>query len=299
MLPLHIYRDRYVEWSSLIRPELPTRKVKSADTLEEFPLPGHFDNDHIDEIEITDSGLTFPYFGSYGFFGNFGIAKLLLLDPASSALDQIIKITAFVAAASWHSGCDTSLCLPIPKSSLVHLNAVNEKFFKSDQPLGLHCGHITDFLAWVLHGAGFEARKIGLKNDNAVGHIFLEVFDPESGRWVYMDADRGVYIRIAGEAASADDIVKARAQGSLDKLECINLGRKRVQIAKYNFPHGFSGQIAWKPHFMTERLMLDPENFKQSVIDKGFHSLRKMRYVFERVGEQITARTIDIYLANN
>lgn len=247
--------------------------------LQGFPIPGRTDPAPIDDIEVLKGGLRFPRFGGYCVTGAFGAAKILLVDPSAGADERIVAISTFAAQASWHSAADTNLCF----EAVEHkgevwrgpflLTRIIEKLFFSDQPLALHCGHIVDCLAYLLIQDGHACRKVLLRNDKNVGHIFMDVYLPDAKDWAYVDPDFGVMLKHQGRYISSQEVLVLRRECRDGEIEIVDIGAKCFPHPAYNFPVWFSGHFTWRPEMMkTISFALSPY-YRATVIEKGFEGI--------------------------
>lgn len=247
--------------------------------LQSFPLPGCMAHAGGDEIEVLAGGLRFPRYGAWRVLGAFGAAKVLLIDPAAGAEARIVAIAAFAAQASWHSAADTNLCFEaIERKGEVWrgpflLGRILEKLFYSDQPLALHCGHIVDCLAWLLIKDGHPCRKVLLRNDKNVGHIFMDVWLADAKSWAYVDPDFGVMLRHAGRYISSHEVLTLRREGRDSEIEIIDIGQKCFPHPAYNFPVSFSGHFTWRPEMMKSISFALSPYYRATVIEKGFEGI--------------------------
>lgn len=257
-----------------------------------FPQPGAIEGDDVSGVVASAEGLTFPRYGSWRVMGGFGVAKLLLLDPAWSPEETIRAFTAFASEHSWHSAQDTYLCFRPGERNIMRPERSSEKLFHSDQPLGLHCGHIADLLAWYLKLHGFESRKVVLVNDQNIGHIYIETYAPTLDRWIYLDPDFGVMLQDpSGEWIGSDEVLAAKADGRLDDIVVIDVGNKNAPKHEHNFNYAFSGQLAWRPEMMTNRSFALSPYFRDTVLDRGMQAVRRYGYVWPTDAENITIRS--------
>jgi hypothetical protein len=247
--------------------------------LQGFPIPGRTDPAPNDDIEVLKGGLRFPRFGGYCVIGAFGAAKILLIDPAAGADERIVAISTFTAQASWHSAADTNLCFEAVehKGELWRgpflLTRIVEKLFYSDQPLALHCGHIVDCLAYLLIRDGHACRKVLLRNDKNVGHIFMDVYLPDAKGWAYVDPDFGVMLKHQDRYISSQEVLVLRREGRDGEIEIVDIGAKCFPYPAYNFPVWFSGHFTWRPEMMkTISFALSPY-YRATVIEKGFEGI--------------------------
>ncbi|MGI8841298.1 MAG: hypothetical protein ACR2F8_11055 [Caulobacteraceae bacterium] len=244
-----------------------------------FPIPGRATPDANDDIEVLAGGLRFPRYGAYCVIGAFGAAKVLLIDPAAGGDERVVAISRFVAQASWHSAADTNLCFEaVERKGEIWrgpflLTRIVEKLFHSDQPLALHCGHIVDCLAYLLIRDGHACRKVVLRNDKNVGHIFMDVYLTNAEKWVYVDPDFGVMLKHGAQYISSQEVLLLRREGRDGEIEIVDIGNKCFPHPAYNFPVWFSGRFTWRPEMMKAISFALSPYYRSTVIEKGFEGI--------------------------
>lgn len=246
-------------------------------------------------MEIRADGLTFPAYGQYNVAGPFGVAKLLLLNPANDRDDEILAIGRFVAAISYHSGIDTYLRHDGARSFPVFLNAILQKVFHSDQPIGLWCNEVVDVLAFLLHQRGHSSRKLHLVNPTDVRHTCLEVFLPTAGRWVLVDLTYDVMLKHNGAFLSGREVRDLRSAGKVSAIELAPLAGKGW--SGHDIPSSATGQVTWTPDFDGWRVDHDAF-YRDVIIGRGFADLQYASYEFgsaatTRSGPTVTTIEID------
>jgi hypothetical protein len=88
----------------------------------------------------------------------------------------------------------------------------------TSEPIHMECSTRTNLMALVLQALGYETRVVAIFNSrsNLKSHSFLEVMNPETGRWETQDADYDIYWR---SRASGERISLADAAEALDQIE--------------------------------------------------------------------------------
>jgi hypothetical protein len=261
-------------------------------------MPGMMGKSSRLRAEWQPTGVRLSSPGCYYLAGGFGAAKILYLRDDYTREEEYIEIARFVSMASWHSAVDAPLCHPHKSYQPFELGRVVEKFFYSDQPLGLNCGHLVEFLAYILICRGFRCRKLLLRNSKNIGHTVLEVFSTQRDRWVLVDPDFGTMISMSGELCSGEDVVTNRHR---PELRVLDIGNKTFTLERYNLGHCCAGQITWRPEFMSDRACArDP--YYRGIIERGFEELEyydleiETRPVGEAAKKVLTDRPINAQL---
>jgi hypothetical protein len=88
----------------------------------------------------------------------------------------------------------------------------------TSQPIHMECSTRTNLTGLVLQALGYETRVVAIFNSrsNLKSHSFLEVMNPETGRWETQDADYDIYWR---SRASGERISLADAAEAVDEIE--------------------------------------------------------------------------------
>ncbi len=86
------------------------------------------------------------------------------------------------------------------------------------EPVHMECSTRTNLMGLVLHEVGYQIRVVAIFNSrtNLNSHSFLEVMNPETGRWETQDADYDIYWR---SKDSDERISLADAAESIDGIE--------------------------------------------------------------------------------
>jgi hypothetical protein len=279
-----IFESRFVRWEQIVKQNAYSDRIKPSAIvsrgLSSFPIPGRMQGWNLEGVTVSEEGVFFPDWGTWGIYSHFGAAKLLLIDPDWSRNQRLIAIARFVSEASWHSSVDTQLAFPEAKPGPLQLQPLADKFFYSDQPLGLHCGHIVDFLAWLMHANGIPVRRVALSNTASVGHIFMEA-QLENGNWAYVDPDFGLMLEYRKSYISSDKAMSLRNMGAAHKIKLVDIGRKSFPVPRFNFQPGFSGQLAWSPAMMADKLIAEKDYYRNTVIKRGMEGLIYRNFKFD------------------
>ncbi len=243
------------------------------------------------ERDDTGAGLgslRFEAFGTHLVRSNLGVFKCLTLDPALRRDQRALEIFKFAAENIVHSCVDKSIILPwARRSRYVRPDLLLTKLFQSDQPLGLHCDHASQMTAFLLHLDGYEVREIALTDPvQRTGHVVMEVYMPDQGKWVMLDPDFGVVVANAdGLLQSTDELACRRNDNG--ELQVRRIFEKRWEQDAYNVADAFSGQLGWHAglapgmptvrgdsyHRMMERFFVDRQQIAYQFRD-GFEDTR-------------------------
>jgi hypothetical protein len=85
--------------------------------------------------------------------------------------------------------------------------------------LSIHCGPFHGYCLRTMQGLGLRVRRVQLLtledwNDYDNGHILLEHFHPEEGRWIALDLDtRSVFVDAAGAFMDTYQLTRAVREG--------------------------------------------------------------------------------------
>lgn len=219
-----------------------------------FSGPGDNHRREVDAIEMTDSSVRFPGWGHWRFVAAFGAVKLLLLDPKLASDDVPRHVLSFVAANIWHCLNDHYLARPRLDKQTFHFADLAEKFFNSDQPLGLHCGDATSFLCVIMDYLGYRTRMISLTNNGGGGHLFPEVWLPHSQSWAILDPDFGIMLQVGDRWIDTETMIALAVAGRGDAIQVVDVGNKCFPAFDTQVPVGFFGQLTWHPEFLNPRL---------------------------------------------
>ena len=288
MKPL-IFQRLSLQWEDLKLPQPHTFHWPEDGELRSFPLPGYPAGQDLSAIEIRPDGLTFPAYGVYSLTGPFGVAKLLLLDPAADDDDHILAISRFVSAASYYSGVDTYLRYGGATGPNC-LTPFVQKLFYSDQPIGLMCAEVADVLAFVLHLSGHVSRKLQLRNDTDVTHWVLEVYFPTARHWTIVDLTYDVVLVHRGNHLSAAEVLCLRAAGKTAEIEIVPLAR-RVSSSRY-FPGSSTGQVTWTPDDFDGWHACQDSYYRDAIVDRGFRGVEYYGYAFDAIARNTVLTTV-------
>jgi hypothetical protein len=245
--------------------------------LHSFPTPGRLTASPIDDVARDPRGLRFPKFGAYYLLGDFGAAKLLLLDPSESSDTHLMQLLGFVSGSVWHSANDTYLCFDNNSQRVFNPRRLMTKLFYSDQPLGVKCAIVSNLLAYLLFGLGYSCRRVRVRNEGGENHAFLDVFLPEAGKWAYFDGDFGVMLASEDGFLSAAEVVALRNAGRDDEIQIVDCGKKHFTLIPEIRPASFAGQMTWRPELMSNRKVSEDPRFRQ-VVRNGFKAVDFIDY---------------------
>jgi len=245
--------------------------------LRSFPTPGRLTPSPVEDLARTPEGIQFPAFGDHYILGDFGAAKVLLLDPGAGADTHLMQLLGFVSGSVWHSANDTYLCFDSNSQGVFNPRRLMAKLFYSDQPLGVKCAVVSNLLAYLLFGLGYRCRRVRVRNEGGTNHAFLDVFMPEAGKWAYFDGDFGVMLADQNGFLSAAEAVALRNAGRDDEIRVIDCGEKHFTLIPEIRPGSFAGQMTWGPELMSNRRVADDPRFRQ-VIRSGFNAVDFIDY---------------------
>jgi hypothetical protein len=269
-----------INWDEIVIPwklTPPPRALKRG-PLSTFAAPGRKGDRDVGGIVASEEGLTFPDWGQWRIRSTFGVAKLLLLDPAMTDADKVLSLLGFVATNCWHSANDCYLTYDRSRPSRFRSAELFDKFFHSDQPLGLHCGHIAKFFCLLLASQGFESRLAKFKGPKRSGHIVTEARLPQSDRWLFADADFGLAIEHQGRLIDAETLYRVMQSGRADELVVIDVADK-MSTGATRYEMGFAGQVTWTPETMGE--MSRANKFREGFMRATHSSLIFQSIVYE------------------
>jgi hypothetical protein len=269
-IPL-IFPSQLVPWSKLIRRGATPADIvagKRQLELRTYPIAGNFNGTDRLDFTITQEGVLFSDAGEKYFTAEFGTFKILLRGEDDRDDDRFcLDICRFVTANIVHSNSDFLLCHPGKSKYPFDAQRLAEKFFYSDQPLGLHCEDGAIFLGHVLHTQGIESRRVWFENlsGNGGGHTILEVRLPASGRWVLVDPDYGVFYQDRqGNMLGAEQINDLRAS-NFESLEVQFLSVKSWLAGFWNFKGTYTGQFTWTPSKSKTKPTTDATLYRQLI----------------------------------
>ena len=75
------------------------------------------------------------------------------------------------------------------------------------------CGHIAQLTSQILSAEGYKTRNVGtstLEEPNGYndGHAMFEVYWPEAGKWILVDADVGLLFKADGQFLGAEEVAR-------------------------------------------------------------------------------------------
>ncbi len=76
------------------------------------------------------------------------------------------------------------------------------------------CGNIARLASEILSGEGYQTRMVGcstLEEPNGYndGHAMFEVYWPQAGKWILVDADMGLLFKAGEQFLGAEEVAKA------------------------------------------------------------------------------------------
>lgn len=223
----------------------------------------------------------FDRFGSHRVDSSYGVFKCLMLDPAADRDRRALQIFRFAAENMVHSCVDKAIILPwARRTSYVRPDLLLSKLFQSDQPLGVHCDHAAQVTAYLLHLKGYRVREV-LMTAPAVnsGHVVVEVFLPEQGRWVMLDPDFGVVVRDRAGAL----LGTAELMTCTDRRRDLVVERvvgKRWASGNFDVGEAFSGQLSWSPASSSGAETVIDDSYYQ-LMERFFRRRVEVSYRFE------------------
>lgn len=245
--PIYIFNSKQVQWK-LIAPGYHTMLRDGAiQLLGSFSTPCALDGQDISGVVFDQENIYFPDYGEHYLHTNIGFIKLLLISPETIPDQTIVEIASFVSGNSVHSQADLRVINPIDKKQLNLYQNLLPILFTSDQPLKLHCGPISNFLAWLLNEQGYDTQIVQFLKEDGEGHIALQAYFPKLNKYVFIDPDFGVMILDKSENfLSINEIVSLLNSGHGEELKLMNIGRRVKLQAKFNtdLPNP---QFAWSP----------------------------------------------------
>jgi hypothetical protein len=89
---------------------------------------------------------------------------------------------------------------------------------KTSEPVHMECSTRSNLMGLILRALGYETRVVAIfdSHANLKSHSFLEVMNPETGKWETQDADFDIYWR---RKASGERISLAEAAEVIDGIE--------------------------------------------------------------------------------
>lgn len=223
----------------------------------------------------------FDRFGGHRVDSSYGVFKCLLLDPAANRDQRALEIFRFATVNMVHTCVDKATVLPWGRrTSYVRPDLLLGKLFQSDQPLGVHCDHAAQVTAYLLHLGGYRVREI-LMTDPAVnsGHVVMEVFLADQGRWAMLDPDYGVVV--ADRAGTL--LGTAELMACTDRKRDLVIERvvdKRWASGSFDVAEAFSGQLGWSPASSSGAATVVDDSYYQ-LMERFFRARTEISYRFE------------------
>jgi hypothetical protein len=247
--PFYIFTDKKVQWKDLV-PYLETLYGKHVEKqiVGTFPVPHNFNGTDITHVKSDDENIYFPSYGRFYLHTTVGFFKILLLNPELSEDEKILSIGSFVSGNAVHSLADVSKMRSSYEQEKYATDLLRKIFFASDQPLKLHCGQITRFLALILSQLGYRVQQIQLLDQNRKhGHIVMQVFLPKKNKFAMIDPDYGAIVRDkSGNVLSIQEIaILVREKPNSIMIE--DIGNKNWLRERYNSPEPMP-DFAWTPY---------------------------------------------------
>jgi hypothetical protein len=287
-----IFGKRCIAWSDLRPSKLFGESYKDVIPLERlswlplnaacvrtFPVPGNTDGSNVEAIETTEQGLLLPP-GEHYLISSRGCFKILVLESDVGRFEASLAIGRFVARNSVHSCLDHWRAAPRERNFPLNLQPLRQKFYYSDQPLGLECGELADFLAGEILLYGGQARRVWVMDpEKKAGHIVVEVFEEETAKWVMVDPDFGVVLADAdGRLLSVQEISNRSRDGSLHSVTIDNIGNKYGIRPEFYFGPDFVGDCAWTPRMCGDVSLADRQHYLSQVVGRYFKSVQYYTY---------------------
>lgn len=221
-----------------------------AGWIETFPIPDNLavaEPPRIVGTSPTNWRFLFSTFGPHYVSGYLGTFKCLLLDPKANRDSHALDFFRFVAANTLHSDMDRSTIAPwAARSGYVRPDLLLRKLFLSDQPLGLECSHTADLLAYLLHLAGFDVRRVDVVDPDvgSGGHTVVEAFLPEQQSWGMLDADFGVTATASnGRLLSVAELIEHREDAAAFRV--VRAFDKHWAPTGWRTAMLYTGQATW------------------------------------------------------
>lgn len=287
-----IFTKRSIAWSDLRPVELFGESYKdvipvdrlswlplSPACIRTFSVPGDPDGSNIETIETTEQGLFLPP-GEHYLISSRGCFKVLVLSDDVGLFKACLAIGRFVSRNSVHSCLDHWKAAPREHNLPLKLQPLRQKFYYSDQPLGLQCGELADFLAGEILLYGGKVRRVwAMDPEKKSGHIVVEVFAEETGDWVMVDPDFGVVLSDAtGCNLSVQEISNRSRDGTLHSVTIDNIGNKHGIRPEFYFGPDFVGDCTWTPRMCSDVSMADRQHYLSRVVGPFFKSVKYYTY---------------------
>lgn len=275
--PLFVFRSPTVARSALFGYHEPP----PDQPLETFPVPGQLGGSDLRGVKIHRDTITFVKPGEYYLRTNRAARKVLALDPTCGQQAQLLAVFAFVARSVVHAQTDSWRAEDTPRglfglaTGQVRPDKLLDKFFCSDQPLGLHCWHSSCFLNDILHLLGWRARLVNLQDDQGRGHVVSEGYVEETDRWVMLDVDYGaVVVDHEGAPLSTAEIAEV-LEVEPDALHVRDLAEKSRLLTLHDGAPAPS--FRWSPLTCSEQKMVNESSYRK-LLTSYTHELQFWEY---------------------
>ena len=246
--PFYIFKGKEVKWR-ILAPQLEPIYGSNVDKkiVGTFPVPHDYEGSDITSIKSDGKMIFFPRFGRFYLHTTIGFFKILLIDPETSDDEQIISIASFVAGNAVHSKADDRKICPIYGKSIYTPDRLLKTFFASEQPLKLHCGNISSFLALLLSKNGYHVQIIQLyTKDRKKGHVVMQVFLPVANKFVMIDPDYGAIVRDSSQQFLSIQEIADIVHKNTNSMVIVDIGNKTWLKKIYNAPAPMPN-FAWTP----------------------------------------------------
>ena len=258
--PIYIFKSKNIKWSELA----PHLENAYNDTVEKkivgtFPAPHHFAGTDTTEITANTETIFFPSYGQYYLHTTIGFFKILLLDPAESAIENIVSIASFVSGNTVHSLADARKMCPDYNQAKYQPDHLLKTFFASDQPLKLHCGHAARFLAYILSRQGYRVQLVHLFKDQNGGHTVIQVFLPEVKKFAMIDPDYGAIVRDGTHKILSIQEIATLSRQNPSSFSIEDIGKKYWLKSIYNNSEPMPN-FSWIPEKNSgKRMVIKPD----------------------------------------
>jgi hypothetical protein len=168
----------------------------------------------------------------------------------SSQLEKAMAICDYVHNLFTHNGDNEP-------SKIDPLTILNEA--RAGQ--SFRCVEYSLLATGLLWAHGIKARPIGLKTadvetrEYGAGHVVIEFWCDELGKWVMCDVQAGIMPRLNGEYLSTYELMKAIESDQL--VDYIFVDRSSSQLGKYGDMPSYTDWIQYYLYFIDTPLVLD------------------------------------------
>lgn len=258
--PFFIFEKPQVLWATLaphLEVAFPAGMKIEKRVVATFPIPGNYDGSDISKVVFDAEQLSFPGPGEYYLRTTVGCFKILILDPAASQDDRILAMARFVARNIVHSKADAGEIQPHYNYYPYHRpDRLLKKFFATDQPLKLHCGHAAEFLNYILSREGIQVHRIHLHNSEKPpkGHLVSEAFFPGLAKWGMLDPDYGAFaVDKNGRILSIKEVAEL-TRADLSGVTSVDMAGKCRLKGDYNTVP-YCPDFSWTPDKSATRMV--------------------------------------------